>query len=229
MLTLLLLQRIQSCCSIRSIEPGFLRAFLRPWRLLNAYFITSSETKAFWRTSSRTQGSQSACRLDTTLRPMAKTERKIQELGRYLRSYCHNDQHSWSRFLLWAEYSLSEKDHHRAYTISVCLNQRSVPPPALQEAESPLYRSLYHPRGRSTKSPISWASLQGPPGPLNVLGMSSCLGINECHTVVHSIMLVTKLGQSMSVSPPLITDDDGPSLGMVSNKWNQFPSGPPFN
>ncbi|KAL0195021.1 hypothetical protein M9458_008593, partial [Cirrhinus mrigala] len=33
-----------------------------------------------------------------------QTERKIQELGRYLRAYCHKDQHSWSRFLLWAEY-----------------------------------------------------------------------------------------------------------------------------
>ncbi|KAL1260065.1 hypothetical protein QQF64_007892 [Cirrhinus molitorella] len=32
-----------------------------------------------------------------------QTERKIQELGRYLRSYCAEDQHSWSRFLPWAE------------------------------------------------------------------------------------------------------------------------------
>lgn len=34
-----------------------------------------------------------------------QTERKIQELGRYLRSYCSDDQHSWSRFLPWAEYA----------------------------------------------------------------------------------------------------------------------------
>ncbi|KAL0152234.1 hypothetical protein M9458_051957, partial [Cirrhinus mrigala] len=34
-----------------------------------------------------------------------QTERKIQELGRYLRAYCQEDQHSWSRFLLWAEYA----------------------------------------------------------------------------------------------------------------------------
>ncbi|KAL0150525.1 hypothetical protein M9458_054118, partial [Cirrhinus mrigala] len=34
-----------------------------------------------------------------------QTERKIQELGRYLRSYCQDDQHSWSRFLLWAKYA----------------------------------------------------------------------------------------------------------------------------
>ncbi len=34
-----------------------------------------------------------------------QTERKIQELGRYLRSYCHDDQHSWRRFLPWAEYA----------------------------------------------------------------------------------------------------------------------------
>ncbi len=34
-----------------------------------------------------------------------QTERRIQELGRYLRSYCHDDQHSWSRYLPWAEYA----------------------------------------------------------------------------------------------------------------------------
>ncbi len=28
-----------------------------------------------------------------------QTERKIQEFGRYLRAYCQEDQHSWSRFL----------------------------------------------------------------------------------------------------------------------------------
>ncbi|KAL0186761.1 hypothetical protein M9458_018431, partial [Cirrhinus mrigala] len=33
------------------------------------------------------------------------TERKIPELGRYLRAYCHEDQHSWSRFFPWAEYA----------------------------------------------------------------------------------------------------------------------------
>ncbi|KAI2663454.1 Transposon Tf2-11 polyprotein [Labeo rohita] len=34
-----------------------------------------------------------------------QTERKIQELERYLWAYCHKDQHSWSRFLPWAEYA----------------------------------------------------------------------------------------------------------------------------
>ncbi len=34
-----------------------------------------------------------------------QTERRIQELGRYLRSYCHDDQHSWSRYLPWGEYA----------------------------------------------------------------------------------------------------------------------------
>ncbi|KAI2665762.1 Transposon Ty3-G Gag-Pol polyprotein [Labeo rohita] len=34
-----------------------------------------------------------------------QTERKIQELGHYLRAYCHTDQHCWSRFLPWAEYA----------------------------------------------------------------------------------------------------------------------------
>ncbi|KAI2644849.1 Transposon Tf2-9 polyprotein [Labeo rohita] len=34
-----------------------------------------------------------------------QTERKIQELGRYLRAYCHKDQHCWNRFLPWVEYA----------------------------------------------------------------------------------------------------------------------------
>ncbi len=34
-----------------------------------------------------------------------QTERKIQEIGKYLRTYCHSNQHSWSRFLPWAEYA----------------------------------------------------------------------------------------------------------------------------
>ncbi|KAI2666560.1 Transposon Tf2-11 polyprotein [Labeo rohita] len=34
-----------------------------------------------------------------------QTERKIQELGRYLRAYCHKDLHCWNRFLPWAEYA----------------------------------------------------------------------------------------------------------------------------
>ncbi|KAI3351522.1 hypothetical protein L3Q82_020364 [Scortum barcoo] len=59
---------------------------------------------------------------------------------------------------------------------------------------------------------------KGSPCPFNVLGMSSCLGINKCHTVVHSIMPVTKLGKSMSITSPLITDDDGPALGMACLK-----------
>lgn len=28
-----------------------------------------------------------------------------QEVGRFLRSYCHNNQHKWSRYLPWAEYA----------------------------------------------------------------------------------------------------------------------------
>ncbi len=34
-----------------------------------------------------------------------QAERKIQELGRYLRAYCQEDQYSWSRFFPWAEYA----------------------------------------------------------------------------------------------------------------------------
>ncbi|KAI2646481.1 Transposon Tf2-11 polyprotein [Labeo rohita] len=49
-----------------------------------------------------------------------QTERKIQELGRYLRAYRHKDQHSWSRFLPWAEYAQnSPPRYHRLNTLPV--------------------------------------------------------------------------------------------------------------
>ncbi|XP_042571893.1 uncharacterized protein LOC122135732 [Cyprinus carpio] len=42
--------------------------------------------------------------LDLMTRPVTlRHKRKIQELGHYLRSYCHDDQHSWSHFLPWAK------------------------------------------------------------------------------------------------------------------------------
>uniref|UniRef100_A0A8C1X240 Gypsy retrotransposon integrase-like protein 1 n=1 Tax=Cyprinus carpio TaxID=7962 RepID=A0A8C1X240_CYPCA len=34
-----------------------------------------------------------------------QTERKIQEIGRFLRVYCHRNQDCWSQYLPWAEYA----------------------------------------------------------------------------------------------------------------------------
>ncbi|KAK3569089.1 hypothetical protein QTP86_022132 [Hemibagrus guttatus] len=34
-----------------------------------------------------------------------QTEQKIQEIGRFLRTFCHSHQESWSQFLGWAEYA----------------------------------------------------------------------------------------------------------------------------
>ncbi len=34
-----------------------------------------------------------------------QTERKIQEIGRFLRTFCHDHQHSWNQFIGWAEYA----------------------------------------------------------------------------------------------------------------------------
>ncbi len=34
-----------------------------------------------------------------------QTERKIQGIGCYLRSFCHSHQNSWNRFIAWAEYA----------------------------------------------------------------------------------------------------------------------------
>ncbi len=34
-----------------------------------------------------------------------QTERKIQEIGRFLRIFCHGHQNSWNQYLGWAEYA----------------------------------------------------------------------------------------------------------------------------
>ncbi|KAK3509139.1 hypothetical protein QTP70_020250 [Hemibagrus guttatus] len=34
-----------------------------------------------------------------------QTERKIQEIGRFLRTFCHSHQESWNQFLGWAKYA----------------------------------------------------------------------------------------------------------------------------
>ncbi len=34
-----------------------------------------------------------------------QTERKVQEIGRFLRTFCHGHQNAWNQFLGWAEYA----------------------------------------------------------------------------------------------------------------------------
>ncbi len=34
-----------------------------------------------------------------------QTEKKIQEIGRFLQTFCHGHQHSWNQFIGWAEYA----------------------------------------------------------------------------------------------------------------------------
>ncbi|KAI2646112.1 Transposon Tf2-6 polyprotein [Labeo rohita] len=63
----------------------------RPWSHLGIDFITDLPIS---------EGN--TCVLVAT---NGQTERKIQELGHYLRAYCQDDQHSWSRFLPWAKYA----------------------------------------------------------------------------------------------------------------------------
>ncbi|KAL0180331.1 hypothetical protein M9458_025773 [Cirrhinus mrigala] len=61
--------------------------------------FTSHVWKAFFKLLGVSVNLSSGYHLQTK----GQTERKIQELGRYLWSYFHEDQHSWSRFLPWAD------------------------------------------------------------------------------------------------------------------------------
>ncbi len=42
-----------------------------------------------------------------------QVERLNQEITRFLRSYCHQNQNDWSRFLLWAEYAQNSLASHQ--------------------------------------------------------------------------------------------------------------------
>ncbi|KAL0150076.1 hypothetical protein M9458_054735, partial [Cirrhinus mrigala] len=41
-----------------------------------------------------------------------QTERKIQEVGRFLRTFCHGHQNSWNQFLGWADERVWDNAHH---------------------------------------------------------------------------------------------------------------------
>ncbi|KAI2666802.1 Transposon Ty3-G Gag-Pol polyprotein [Labeo rohita] len=73
------------------------RVYPLRWRRLRFCSNTYSVTSACQRGS---------CRTGTSIYlSHERPDRKIQELGRYLRAYGHEDQHSWSRFLPWAKYA----------------------------------------------------------------------------------------------------------------------------
>ncbi|KAL0152505.1 hypothetical protein M9458_052228 [Cirrhinus mrigala] len=58
-----------------------------------------------------------------------QTERKIQEVGRFLRTFCHGHQDSWNQFLGWAEYAQNsprQPDSHHS-SVSSDSNHPSFP------------------------------------------------------------------------------------------------------
>lgn len=58
-------------------------------------------------------------RLKSSYHPQSnwQVEKLNQEIGRFLRSYCCRDQHHWSEFIPWAEYSQNSLTHS-----STCLS-----------------------------------------------------------------------------------------------------------
>ncbi len=108
--------------------------YLQPWKPPKTSFIKFSGTlecrtkivsdrgpqfisrvwKAFFRLLGVTVSLSSGYHPQTN----GQAERKIQELGRYLRTYCQEDQFSWRCFLPWAEYAQN----------SLCQNTGYQPP-----------------------------------------------------------------------------------------------------
>uniref|UniRef100_A0A9J8BDH8 Chromo domain-containing protein n=1 Tax=Cyprinus carpio carpio TaxID=630221 RepID=A0A9J8BDH8_CYPCA len=99
-------------------RPPYVRDYRLPWKLPKSCSVTSSGTLASPRY--RIRGPQFiswvwkafhsllgvAVSLSSGYHPQSNGQkRKIQEIGRFLRTFCHSHQDSWNQFLGWAEYA----------------------------------------------------------------------------------------------------------------------------
>ncbi|KAK3566608.1 hypothetical protein QTP86_001485 [Hemibagrus guttatus] len=62
-------------------------------------------TSRVWRAFCKCLGVTVSLSSGYHLQTNGQTERKIQEVGRFLRTFCHSHQESWNQFLGWAEYA----------------------------------------------------------------------------------------------------------------------------
>ncbi|KAK3573020.1 hypothetical protein QTP86_012243 [Hemibagrus guttatus] len=62
-------------------------------------------TSRVWRAFCKCLGVTVSLSLGYHPQTNGQTERKIQEIGRFLRTFCHSHQESWNQFLGWAEYA----------------------------------------------------------------------------------------------------------------------------
>ncbi|KAK3556652.1 hypothetical protein QTP70_011930 [Hemibagrus guttatus] len=62
-------------------------------------------TSRVWRAFCKRLGVTISLSLGYHPQTNGQTERKIQEVGRFLRTFCHSHQESWNQFLDWAEYA----------------------------------------------------------------------------------------------------------------------------
>ncbi|KAK3575646.1 hypothetical protein QTP86_031604 [Hemibagrus guttatus] len=62
-------------------------------------------TSRVWRAFCKCLGVTVSLSSGYHLQTNGQTKRKIQEVGRFLRTFCHSHQESWNQFLGWAEYA----------------------------------------------------------------------------------------------------------------------------
>ncbi|KAK3533999.1 hypothetical protein QTP86_000505 [Hemibagrus guttatus] len=62
-------------------------------------------TSRVWRAFCKRLGVTVSLSLGYHPQTNGQTERKIQEIGRFLRTFCHSHQESWNQFLGWAKYA----------------------------------------------------------------------------------------------------------------------------
>ncbi|KAL0166731.1 hypothetical protein M9458_038575, partial [Cirrhinus mrigala] len=101
---LIIVDRFSKSCKLVPLR-GLPTAMETAEQLFHQVFILVFQTSHVWKAFFKLLGV--SVNLSSGYHPQTngQTERKIQELGRYLRAYCQDDQHSWSRFLPWAKYT----------------------------------------------------------------------------------------------------------------------------
>ncbi len=156
-----------------------------------------------------------------------QTEQMIQELGRYLRIYCHSDQYSWSRFLPWAEFAqncLRHPSTERPHSLSVHARLPAPTLPLVGRAVGGSSCGLLVPGERES---VGLSSRPTPTGSAEAEEFCRCLPLRRSYLPFGTTGMVVHQGFT---PPPALQEAESPLHRSVpdteADKQSHLPASP---